>query len=109
MQKICADCWQDEISKIIKRAQVEGAIKVVVEQEGESFLHQRFVGPKLVKVTEASISAVIKTIEYTLQERAKSKINLELESGSYLVNQTDSETYMLLGAHQNLEISFCRS
>lgn len=109
MQKICADCWHNEISKILMRAKIEGATKVVLEQEGESFLHQKFVGPKLVKITEASISAVIKTIEYTLQERATTKVNLKLQDGVYLVNQINSETYMLLGAHQNLEIYFGRN
>lgn len=109
MQKICADCWDGEISKILMRAKIEGATKVVLEQEGESFLHQKYVGAKLVRVSEASISAVAKTIEYTLQERAKSKADLKLQGGSYLVNQIDSDTYMLLGSDQNLELSFLRS
>jgi hypothetical protein len=109
MQKICADCWHSEISKILMRAKIEGATKVVLEQEGESFLHQKYVGSKLVKISEASIPAVARTIEYTLQERAKSKSDLKLQDGKYLVNQIDSDTYMLLGAHQNLEISFVRN
>ena len=106
VQVICADCGEYEISKILGRARLERAVKVLLEQDSEGFLHQKFIGPKLVQVTEASIPIVMTTIEKTLQDCAQTKSDFKTGEESYKVNHIDGHNYMILGSSQNLEIRF---
>ena len=58
---ICNGCFERAFNKLLARAQTENASEVVLEQEGESFLHQFFTSTKLIHIIEPTHSLVYKT------------------------------------------------
>jgi hypothetical protein len=103
---VCAECWNDELSKIIFRSRIESANRVVLQQEGEDFLHQKYIGPKLVHITEASVSAVFKTLERTLAEYSTSGQGLKIEDGTYSVEKRGTSEYLLKSKDDELSVVF---
>ena len=65
---ICVGCANEEISKIFARAEAEGVNEVIVQQKGE-FIVQKYLGPKLVTVIEASIPGVYESLKEALKNR----------------------------------------
>ncbi|KYG66723.1 hypothetical protein AZI86_06675 [Bdellovibrio bacteriovorus] len=65
---ICIGCAKEEISKIFARAEAEGVKEVIIQQKGE-FIVQKYLGPKLVTVIEASIPGVYESLKEALKNR----------------------------------------
>jgi hypothetical protein len=103
---VCAECWNDELSKIIFRSRIESANRVILQQEGEDFLHQKYIGPKLVHVIEASVSAVYKTLEKTLLDHSASGQNLNIEEIAYAVEKKGPSEYLIKSQIDDLNIIF---
>jgi len=106
---VCAECWSDELSKIILRSRIESANRVILQQEGEDFLHQKYVGPKLVHIIEASVSVVYKTLEKTLLDYSTSGQSLRIEDVSYTVEKKGTSEYCIKSMDDSLNIYFFRS
>ena len=65
---ICAGCLEREIGKILRRAELEEAAEVILEQEEERFFHQWYVAFKPVHVIEPSHSLTYKSILKALHD-----------------------------------------
>jgi hypothetical protein len=68
---ICTGCLQRELGKILRRAELEEAAEVILEQEEERFFHQWYVASKPVHVIEPSHSMAYKSILKALSDAAE--------------------------------------
>jgi hypothetical protein len=71
--QICGWCLDRALDKIMRRAALEEAHEVILEQEGERFFHQWYVEAKPVHVIEPSHSMTYKTILHALSDAAEKK------------------------------------
>ncbi len=75
---ICNGCFERDFNKLLARAETEEATEVLLEQEGESFLHQKFISSKLIHIIEPSHSLVYKTLLERLDSACRNDGDLRL-------------------------------
>lgn len=75
---ICNGCFERDFNKLLARAETEEATEVLLEQEGESFLHQKFISGKLIHIIEPSHSMVYRTLLERLDSACRNDGNLRL-------------------------------
>ena len=71
---ICEGCCARDLLKILHRGELEAASEVLLEQEGELFFHQRYLGVKPVRISEPCHSLVFTTLQRALTEAAPTGI-----------------------------------
>jgi len=67
---ICDGCLERTLDKILRRADLEEAHEVILEQEGESFFHQWYIEAKPVHVIEPSHSMAYQSVLRALSDAA---------------------------------------
>lgn len=77
IDKICVGCELNELSKIILRAQTENADEVWLSQKDDFFI-QKYIGIKLVQISESTVPMVCKSIKNSLVYNANSSMKLDL-------------------------------
>jgi hypothetical protein len=92
---ICNVCFERDFRKLLVRAETEGAFEVMLEQEGESFLHQKFSSSKLIHVIEPSHSLVYKTLLQKLESACQSDGRLNTEYESYQIKKSNLASYSI--------------
>lgn len=100
---ICSDCWNDELSKIITRARIEGAKEIILEQEGD-FFHQKYVAVKLVRISEAAIPEVRQSLKNILSVSASKEISVG--QSTFKISKEHDNEYLLENSQTNFHIRF---
>lgn len=77
---ICEDCLLNELEKILKRAEIEKAYEIRLQQDGEKYFIQNYIGIKSVKYIEPSHSKIYKTLLMKFDEVSKNITFLSLFS-----------------------------
>lgn len=104
---ICDGCFEKDFLKIMDRASLEQANEVILEQEGESFFHQKYIGIKLIHVIEPCHSMVFNSIQKKLSNAVSTRIlHLDGVDRSYSVKQICNDQYEIKGNNQLVLISF---
>lgn len=75
---ICNGCFERDFRKLLARAETEEAVEVLLEQEGDSFLHQKFISSKLIHIIEPSHSLVYKALLERLDSACRNGGDLRL-------------------------------
>jgi hypothetical protein len=102
---ICDGCFERDFLKILSRASLEQADEVILEQEDESYFHQKYLGIKLIHVIEPCHSMLYNTIRIKLGDASSTGIlNLAGVNRSYSIEQTCSNQYDIKGSNQHLII-----
>lgn len=94
---ICQGCLERELQKIIARARTEGAGHVILQQEGERFLHQKYLAAKLVHITEAGHAKTFRSLEEQLSAAADSGTELALAGRLNTLTRLDARAYNCAG------------
>jgi len=103
---ICEGCFERDFLKIMSRASLEQADEVILEQEGESYFHQKYLGVKLIHVIEPCHSMLYNTIQMKLGDAISTrKLHLAGVDRSYSVEQTHNNQYAIIGDSQHLTIT----
>ncbi|NOQ23311.1 MAG: hypothetical protein GQ565_11780 [Candidatus Aegiribacteria sp.] len=103
---ICEGCFERDFLKIMSRATLEQADEVILEQEGESYFHQKYLGVKLIHVIEPCHSMLYNTIQMKLGDAISTKkLHLAGVNRSYSVEQTHSNQYIIKDNNQHLTIT----
>ncbi|MCK5034327.1 MAG: hypothetical protein KAS73_00415 [Candidatus Sabulitectum sp.] len=92
---ICNGCFERDLKKLLARAETEDATEVLLEQEGESFLHQRFISGKLIHIIEPSHSLVYKTLLERLDSACRNDGDLRLSEQVIQVSSEKSFSFDL--------------
>ena len=101
---ICTGCMERELDKILRRAKVEQAREVILEQEEERFFHQWYVEAKPVHVIEPSHSLTYRTILKTLSDAAEA--SQPLKPWNLEVLSDAPRQFRLVGEGVDLKILF---
>jgi hypothetical protein len=101
---ICEDCLLNELEKILKRAEIEKAYEIKLEQDDEKYFIQNYIGIKSVKYIEPSHSKTYKTLLMKFEELSKNSMPLlvlnkniyleKIENNKFKVKNNDS--YILI-------------
>ena len=103
---ICEGCLERDLIKILGRALLEQAYEVILEQDGESYFHQKYLGTKLIHVVESSHSMVLRSIQKKLNYAVSNGILYFAEADkSYSIVRLGDNRYKLQGYNQALIIS----
>jgi len=92
---ICNGCFERDFRKLLARAETEDAVEVLLEQEGESFLHQKFLSTKLIHVIEPSHSLVYETFLRKLNSACEDGGNLKISEQVFQVSRENSYSFQL--------------
>jgi len=92
---ICNGCFERDLKKLLARAETEEAVEVLLEQEGESFLHQRFISGKLIHIIEPSHSLFYKTFLGRLKSACKNDGDLKLSAQIFQVSSEKPSSFDL--------------
>ncbi len=101
----CVGCVARELDKIWRRAATEGARAVIIEQDGERFMHQTYAAVKPVRVTEPGGAYVFNALKATLAGAAARARPLEVGVGK-LVCRGENGRFALSSGNRRLEVSF---
>jgi hypothetical protein len=101
---ICSGCLERVISKILRRAELEEAGTVILEQEGEDFFHQWYIAVVPVHVIEPSHSLGYKTILKAMSEAATAR--RPLKPGKLKVVKAGPKQFRLTGSGVELILRF---
>lgn len=99
-EETCIHCASEEIEKLKRRSEVEGASLVVVDYS-EGFLRQRFVSTKLVEVKTAAIPAVYATLKQTLKN-----LSVDLKNDDRTVASLSEFAFKVETSSRSLIIEF---
>jgi hypothetical protein len=103
---ICEGCLKRELRKLLTRAQLEEAYEVILEQDGEYFFHQKYLGIKLVQYKEPCHSKVYHTLRKTFTEQARTSLQLMIGNEAWHVAQEQDETFLLSHEKTQLFVTF---
>lgn len=92
---ICNGCFERDFRKLVARAETEDAVEVLLEQEGESFLHQKFISTKLIHVIEPSNSLVYKTFLQKLNSACEDDGDLMISEQVFQVSRENPSSFQL--------------
>ncbi|MCD4706426.1 MAG: hypothetical protein K8S62_01660 [Candidatus Sabulitectum sp.] len=93
--QICTGCFERDFNKLLARARTENAFEVILEQDGESFLHQKFISNKLIHIIEPTHSMVYKTFRNRLDSACRNGCQLEISNQVFQVTQENQFSYLL--------------
>lgn len=102
--QICDWCLERAIDKILRRAALEDAREVILEQEGERFFHQWYIEAKPVHVIEPSHSLTYKSILQALSDAAEN--HQPLKPAGILVTSSAAGEFDLTLDARKLRIRF---
>jgi len=104
---ICNGCFERDFRKLLARAETEDAVEVLLEQEGESFLHQKFLSAKLIHVIEPSHSLVYSTFLRKLDSACEDGGELKLSEQVFQIRRENPSSFQLaLNGKDILKIVF---
>lgn len=105
--QICTGCFERDFNKLLARARTENAFEVILEQDGESFLHQKFISSKLIHIIEPTHSMVYKTFWNRLNSACRNDCQLEISNQVFQVTQENQFSYLLTANGEDvLKIKF---
>lgn len=104
---ICEGCFEAHFLKLFARYALEQAHEVILEQEADAYFHQKYVGTKLVQISEPCHAMVFESIQTKLQLSApEGKLTLAGVNQSYALEQINPQQYKLTGHQQTVVIRF---
>lgn len=92
---ICNGCFERDFRRLLARAETEDATEVLLEQEGESFLHQKFLSTKLIHVIEPSNSLVYKTFLRKLNSACEDGGDLKISEQEFQISRKNPSSFQL--------------
>lgn len=93
--QICTGCFERDFNKLLARAGTENAFEVILEQDGESFLHQKFISNKLIHIIEPTHSMVYKAFWNRLNSACRNGCQLEISNQVFQVTQENQFSFQL--------------
>ena len=93
--QICTGCFERDFNKLLARAKTENASEVLLEQDAESFLHQKFLSAKLIHIIEPTHSLVYKTFWERLHSACNNGGKLEISNRAFKVTQESLTSFLL--------------
>ncbi len=104
---ICEDCFERELLIILRRVDSEQAQKVILQQEAERFLHQKYLTSRLVHMIEASHSKTYRTLQTRLAALADAGVPLVLQQKAYPLSRLGPDLYLIdLTDNYRFELEF---
>ncbi|MFN4152134.1 MAG: hypothetical protein ACK4IX_14430, partial [Candidatus Sericytochromatia bacterium] len=92
---ICEDCLLNELEKILKRAEIEKAYEIRLEQDNEKYFIQNYIGIKSVKYTEPSHSKTYKTLLMKFNKLSKNIDSLLLFRKNIYIRKIEEMKFTL--------------
>ncbi len=104
---ICQNCLVQSFEKLLARAALEKAQRVLLKQTGHSFFEQAYLGSKLVQVREASHAHTYRSL-WQLLNRACQQHSFPGEGWmqAYTVHPLEPSSFCISSAHQTLVCVF---
>lgn len=104
---ICQGCLVETFEKILARAALEKARRVLLSQTGQAYFEQRYLGAKLILVREACHALTYRTL-YACFKTASQEGTLSGEgwSQTYAVTALSPDAYQVKSATHTLECVF---
>lgn len=100
--QICTGCFEQDFNKLLARAKTENASEVILEQDGESFLHQKFISAKLIHIIEPTHSLVYKTFWEKLHSACKDDGHLAISERVFRVTQKNLTSFLLTANNEDI-------
>ena len=93
--QICDECFERSFGKLLARAATENAYEVILEQDGESFFHQKFLSTKLIHMIEPTHSLVYRTFLEKLNSACENGGHFETSNQIFKVTQENPSSFSL--------------
>jgi hypothetical protein len=105
---ICQGCLVQTLEKILARAALEQAARVLLSQTADAYFEQRYLGVKLILIREPSHALTYRTLYQTLDRASQSGgLGGRPEwAQAYTVHGLAPNTYHLQSPQQHLECVF---
>lgn len=84
---ICEGCFERDFDKLVQRVRLENATEVVLEQEGDEFLHQKYLTDMLVHIIEPRHANVYHTLLHKLRDAADDRLPLNIYETHYTIDR----------------------
>ncbi len=104
--ELTESCIERELLKIWKRAELEDAYDVFLEQEGERFFHQKYIGVKMIHVIEPCHSMVYNSLLDYIRKVLKGDALIVLGEDRFFLTRNGRKKYVISGKNKELFLSF---
>lgn len=102
---ICLGCAYEELEKIIRRSNTEGAPVVFLQQE-DDFFTQKYVSIKPVIISEPAVFGVCTKIEFLLKDAYETEKTINLQSSKIHVSSSSEGSYRIEFDSSGISLNF---